>query len=98
MRRFARPLLYLGTVAIVVGLGRYHAEYVGHYYFHAQRLPWNLTYAGLLCLAAYSLGLPDLGRRRSVWGPALLAVAAAAVAVSALQLLLGSLVLPRFVV
>jgi lipopolysaccharide/colanic/teichoic acid biosynthesis glycosyltransferase len=98
VRRFARPLLYLGTVAIVVGLGRYHAEFIGHYYFHAERLPWNLTYALLLCLAAYSLGLPDLGRRKSVWGPALAAVALGALAVSALQLLLGSVVLPRFVV
>ncbi len=98
MRRFARPLLYLGTVAIVVGLGRYHAEFIGHYYFHTQRLPWNLTYALLLCLAAYSLGLPDLGRRRSVWGPSVAAVAGAALAVSALQVVLGSLLLPRFVV
>src|SRR5579864_2832161 len=98
MRRFARPLLYLGTVAIVVGLGRYHAEFIGHYVFHVQRLPWNLAYALLLCLAAYSLGLPDLGRRRSAWAPALAAVAIAAIAVSGLQLLLGSLVLPRFVV
>jgi lipopolysaccharide/colanic/teichoic acid biosynthesis glycosyltransferase len=98
MRRFARPLLYLGTVAIVVGLGRYHAEFIGHYHFHSQRLPWNLTYALLLCVAAYSLGLPDLGRRRSRWGPALAAVAGGALAVSALQIVLGSLQLPRFVV
>jgi lipopolysaccharide/colanic/teichoic acid biosynthesis glycosyltransferase len=98
MRRFARPLLYLGTVAIVVGLGRFHAEFIGHYWFHVQRLPWNLTYAVLLCLAAYSVGLPDLGHRRSAWALAFAAVAIAAGAVSALQLLLGSLVLPRFVV
>jgi len=98
VRRFARPLLYVGTVAIVVGLGRFHAEFIGHYVFHAQRLPWNLAYALLLCLAAYSLGLPDIGDRRSAWSLAFAAVAIAATGVSALQLLLGSLVLPRFVV
>src|SRR5580698_9414939 len=99
MRRLARPLLYLGTIAIVVGLGRYHAEFIGHYYFHsAQRLPWNLTYAGLLCLAAYGMGLPDLDRRRGAWSPALAATASAAAVVSVLQLALGSLLLPRFVV
>jgi hypothetical protein len=86
MRRFARPLLYLGTILIVVGLGRYHAQYIGHYYFHsAQRLPWNLTYAGLLCLAAYGVGLPDLDRRRSAWGPAATAALIGAVCVSLVQ-------------
>ena len=99
MRRLARPLLYLGTIAIVVGLGRYHAQFIGHYYFHsAQRLPWNLAYAAILCVAAYVAGLPDLDRRRGAWAPALAAAAAAAIAISTLQLLLGSLLLPRFVV
>jgi lipopolysaccharide/colanic/teichoic acid biosynthesis glycosyltransferase len=98
MRRLARTLLYAGTVGIVVGLGRFHAQFIGHYYFHTQRLPWTLAYALVLCLAAYSLGLPDLDRRRSVWVPALGAVGLGALAISAVQLLLGSLLLPRFVV
>jgi len=99
MRRLARPLLYSGTIAIVVGLGRYHAQFIGHYYFHsAQRLPWNLTYAGLLCLAAYGAGLPDLDRERSPWAAAGGAALSGAVAISIVQLLLGSLFLPRFVV
>ena len=99
MQRLARPLLYVGTVGLVVSLGRYHAQVIGHYYFHsAQRLPWNLTYAAIICVAAYALGLPDLDRRRSVWGPALTAAVTGALAISALQLVLGSLLLPRFVV
>jgi lipopolysaccharide/colanic/teichoic acid biosynthesis glycosyltransferase len=99
MRRLARPLLYGGTVFIVVGLGRYHAQFVGHYYFHSgQRLPWNLAYAGLLCLAAYGMGLPDLDRRRSAWGPAIGAGVTGALAISVVQVMLGSLLLPRFVV
>jgi lipopolysaccharide/colanic/teichoic acid biosynthesis glycosyltransferase len=99
MRRLARPLLYGGTVCIVVALGRYHAQFVGHYYFHsAQRLPWNLAFAALLCLSAYGMGLPDLDRRRSAWGPALAAGVSAALAISVVQVALGSLLLPRFVV
>ena len=99
MRRLARPLLYGGTVFIVVGLGRYHAQFVGHYYFHsAQRLPWNFAFAGVLCLAAYGMGLPDLDRRRSAWGPALAAGVSGALAISVAQVALGSLLLPRFVV
>src|SRR5581483_3161158 len=99
MRRVARPLLYLGTAAIVLGLGRYHAQFIGHYYFHAsQRLPWTLGYAGTLCVVAYGMGLPDLERRRSAWGASLGAASLGAVSVSTVQLLLGSLLLPRFVV
>ena len=99
MRRLARPLLYLGTVALVVGLGRYHAQFVGHYHFHSgERLPWNLAFATILCLCAYGAGLPDLDRRRSAWEPAFAAAAAAAVVVSAAQFVSGSPMLPRFVV
>ena len=98
MRRLARPLLYLGTVAIVVGLGRYHAQFVGHYYFHSQRLPWNVGFALVLCLVAYGLGLPDLDRKRRAWGPCIAAGLLGAALVSAVQLVLGSQLLPRFVV
>jgi lipopolysaccharide/colanic/teichoic acid biosynthesis glycosyltransferase len=98
MRRFARPLLYLGTIAIVVGLGRYHAEFVGHYYFHsAQRLPWNLSYAGFLCFGAYGMSLPDLDRKRHAWGPCIAAAFLGAAPIGMLQLILGSPLLPRFV-
>jgi hypothetical protein len=99
MRRLARPLLYVGTLAIVVGLGRYHAQFIGHYYFHgAQRLPWNLAYAAVLCLAAYGMGLPDLERDRSPWAASAGAAVVAAAAVSLVQLVAGSQILPRFVV
>jgi len=100
MRRIARPLLYLGTVAVVVGFGRIHAQFIGKYYFHSSaRLPWAFGYAVLLCFAAYGMGLPDLTRsRRSTLGAAVGAVGAAAVGISVVQLVFGSLLLPRFVV
>lgn len=98
MRRLARAMLYLGTAGIVIGLGRFHAEFVGHYYFHsAQRLPWNLTFAGLLCVAAYGLGLPDVDQRRPVVVPAAMAALAATVGLFIIQGLLGSQLLPHLV-
>lgn len=98
-RRFARSLLYAGMIAIVVGLGRVHAQFIGHYYFHSwDRLPWNLGYALILCIAAYGFGLPDLDSARSRWSPAIAAAVTAAVAISAIQIVLGSLLLPRFVI
>jgi lipopolysaccharide/colanic/teichoic acid biosynthesis glycosyltransferase len=53
----------------------------------------------LLCLAAYGSGLPDLRRdTRSALLSGLAATAVAATSISVVQLLLGSLLLPRFVV
>jgi lipopolysaccharide/colanic/teichoic acid biosynthesis glycosyltransferase len=99
MRRVVRPLLYLGTFGIVLGLARYHAEFVGHYVFHtSERLPWTVAYAVVLCVAAYGAGLPDLDRDRSAWSPALAAALAAGAAVSLVQFTVGSQLLPRFVV
>src|SRR4051812_32001989 len=100
VRRLARPLLYVGTAVAVLAFAKEHAALVGHYSFHSSsRLPWTLAYIGLLCLAAYATGLPDLARNvRSAMSAAVLAVGSAAVGISLIQLAIGSLLLPRFVV
>ena len=99
MRRAARLLLYLGAAVVVLGLGKYHAAYIGHYDFtNSFRFAWSLVYIGLLCLAAYAVGLPELARGRSAVISAVAASAVAAVAISLVQLLVGSSLLPRFVV
>ncbi|MCU1461466.1 MAG: hypothetical protein JWO37_1541 [Acidimicrobiales bacterium] len=100
MRRAARGLLYVGTFLAVIALGRYHAQFIGHYVFHSSfRLPWSLAYAAVLCIAAYGVGLPDLTRSRKVALIAALgSTLVAALAMSALQLALGDQVLPRFTV
>lgn len=100
MRHGPRWLLYLGTAAVVLGVGRYHASFVGHYaYTGSSRFAWSLAYVALCCLAAYSLGLPELaGGGWAAMLPAFLASAAAATGISLAQLALGSQLLPRFVV
>jgi len=99
VRRAARPLLYFGAAVVVLGLSKYHAAYIGHYDFtNSFRFAWSIVYIGLLCLAAYAVGLPDLARGRSALIAALAASAAAALGISLLQLLAGSSLLPRFVV
>jgi lipopolysaccharide/colanic/teichoic acid biosynthesis glycosyltransferase len=99
VRRLSRAFLYVGTVGIVIGLGRIHAQFIGHYVFHSsQRLPWSLAFAGLLCLAAYGVGLPDLDHRKSAWAPAVTASIGGGIGISLIQLGLGSLLLPRFVI
>src|SRR5438128_10387363 len=100
MRRAARLLLYAGTAAAVLGLGKYHAAEIGHYDLtNSSRFAWSFAYAGLLGLAAYGVGLPDLARTRRI--AAVLAVTsavAAAAGISLVQLVVGDALLPRFVV
>jgi lipopolysaccharide/colanic/teichoic acid biosynthesis glycosyltransferase len=100
VRRAARLLLYLCTAAVVLALGKVHARYVGGYdYTGSLRFVWSFAYIGLLCIAAYGVGLPDLARTWKVaLASAVAATGAAALGVSALQLLVGSAQLPRLVV
>jgi lipopolysaccharide/colanic/teichoic acid biosynthesis glycosyltransferase len=100
VRRSARGLLYASTVAVVLGLGEIHAAWIGDYDFTGtSRFGWSIAYIVLLSLAAYGAGLPDLPRRlRSALPTSAAAVLAAAVAISLLQLAVGSALLPRFVV
>src|SRR6478672_7600567 len=102
MRRAARPLLYLGTVAIVLGLAKFHARYIGKYVLHSTdpaRLGWTLAFLGLLILASYGAGLPELPRTsRQAFTSAVVAPVFAALAISMVQLLAGDALLPRFVV
>ena len=101
MRRASRGLVYLATVAVVLDLAVVHARFIGHYDLtdDASRLVWMVVYALTLSLAAYAAGVADPPRRS---GEAALAsggaVLAAAAVISFAQLLLGSQVLPRFVV
>ena len=100
MRRLTRPLMYLGTFGIVLALARVHAQFIGHYVFQSSdRLPWTFAYGAILSLAAYGVGLPDIVRR--IRSSVLLAASAAlvgAISISAVQVVLGSLLLPRFVI
>ena len=99
MRRLTRVLLAGGTAVAVIGLSKAHAVANAYDYTASFRFSWSLTYIGLLILAAYGAGLPDLPRtRRSAVLAAVGSTAAAAVAISVVQLLVGSAVLPRFVI
>lgn len=92
--------MYLGVFLVVLGLGKYHAATAGGYDFTtSSRFAWAFTYGGLLCTAAYGLGLPELPRTlRSRLPTALMASFVGAVAMSLIQLFVGDALLPRFVV
>ena len=102
MRRIARPLLYLGIVAAVVGLSMYHARVIAdtfYSYTGTFRFGWSLFYIALLIVTAYGFGLPDLLRSpRQAVVTSVGAAATGALAISIVQLFVGDALLPRFVV
>ncbi len=101
-RVLGRALLYLGTVAIVLVVSRFHARYIGHYSITESvpgRVAWTLALVGALCLASYGAGLPDLPRSaRTALTSAVGAAVGGAAVFGAVQILAGDALLPRFVV
>ncbi|MDZ4825573.1 MAG: hypothetical protein SGJ13_03810, partial [Actinomycetota bacterium] len=91
-------VMYAGTVATVFGLSMYHAAAHDYSYTGSSRFAWTIAYLALLILASYSAGLPDVRAGRSRFATAAIAAGAAAIPISAIQLALGSAILPRFVV
>jgi lipopolysaccharide/colanic/teichoic acid biosynthesis glycosyltransferase len=102
VRRAARPLLYAGIVAAVVGLSLYHASAIAdppYSYQGTFRFGWSIVYIALLVVTAYGMGLPELPRSpKAALTGAVVAVATPAVVISLLQLFVGDALLPRFVV
>src|SRR4051812_36671441 len=97
LRRVARPLFFIGCVVIVFGLGRIHSSRESYNLTNSVRFAWEVTYAALLLIAAYGAGLPDLVRaRRQAVASAVAAPLAAVLAISAIQLVAGDELLPRF--
>src|SRR3954462_15066471 len=65
----------------------------------SSRLTWAVVYIVLLAVSAYAVGLPDLRcTMRSAVAGAAVSTALAAGGMSLVQLVLGSLLLPRFVI
>ncbi len=100
--RLAVVVLYLGIPTMVFGLHLLHATVVAVPRYPLEvspKLGWDLLYSGLLVGACYAIGLPELPRNiLSALASSALAAFAAAGAISIIQLLTASRVLPRFVV
>jgi len=65
VRRAARPLLYVGIIAAVVGLSLYHASAIAdppYSYQGTFRFGWSIVYIAMLVVTAYGMGLPELPR------------------------------------
>lgn len=102
MLRAARLLSLLGGAVAVLALSKVHAAYIAvpaYDFTGGPRIWWALPYIGLIALATYAVGLPDQPQHlfRAAW-LSFLAGMGAALGVSAIQLIVGDALLPRFVV
>lgn len=98
MGRRALIAAYLGVAMTIYGLCWVHSTFRDPKWA-TDPLGWPLVYVGLLVLAAYALGIPDVVR--DSWQGLLAAIAAvlsATLALSAAQLVVGAGLLPRFVI
>lgn len=99
MRALARLLVVLGTAGAVIGTSKLHAQANTYDYSGSFRFAWSLAFVLLLVVASYGAGLPDLVRtkRHALQSTATVLFTGAA-GMSALQLVVGDALLPRFVV
>ena len=98
MRRLARILVPIGIIGVVLGLSKLHAVRHAYSFSGSSRMGWAIVYMVLLWIAAYALGIPDLGRRRTLWLSVMAASGLGALTISVAQLFVGDALLPRFVV
>jgi lipopolysaccharide/colanic/teichoic acid biosynthesis glycosyltransferase len=91
--------MYSGVVVAVGGLCKAHAMAHEYSWSGSTRFAWSLGYAALLCITAYSVGLPEqLRTRRGALLAAIVSTGVAAIVISGVQLFAGDALLPRFVV
>ena len=102
MRRAARFLSILAPLLVVGGLSKVHAAWVAdppYDYTGSTRFAWSLAYVVALTVLVYGAGLPEVPRSfKHALATAGAASVGAALTVSAVQLLVGDALLPRFVV
>jgi lipopolysaccharide/colanic/teichoic acid biosynthesis glycosyltransferase len=98
LTRITRLALFVLTPGAVVALSKLHATANAYDYSQSSRLAWSLSYATVLAVAAYAVGLPDAVTPRRAILSSVAAVGLGAGAVSLLQLIVGDALLPRFVV
>lgn len=98
----ARLLSFLGAAGVVFGLSKLHAAAIAdppYDFTGSSRFAWAIGYVLILWIAGYGFGLPELPRSaREAAAAAATVSAVSALGVSALQLLVGDALLPRFVV
>jgi exopolysaccharide biosynthesis polyprenyl glycosylphosphotransferase len=102
MSRPLRLLVLVLTIGVVVALGEIHAHLIARHPYSftgTSRFVWLVVYIALILTATYTAGAFEAGRTvGSAAFRSAVALGAAALSVSVLTLIVGTPLLPRFVV
>lgn len=102
MRAVARLIGVIGQIGCVIGLSAYHSANIAvrsYPILGTSRVLWAASYIAMLLAATYLVGFPDRPRNtKQAAALATLAGLLAAIGISLVQLILGSALLPRFVI
>ena len=95
----SRLILLVSVFCTIAAIAKFHASAIGNYDLTAShRFIWINAYSFLCFAVAYSFGLPD----QRTWSARSKAAAASAitsaVVIAAIQVVLGQISLPRFVI
>lgn len=97
MKLFSRVLFYFGSFGLVLTTGLLHANRNNYSVTGTFRFPWLIAFSLLISILAYGLAVPDAGRPARGARLTFTACLASLIAISVAQLLLGTPLLPRFV-
>ena len=97
MKPISRVTFNLGAIAIIIGLGAVHASRYDYSVTGTFRFPWLIGFTFIVVTLAYGIGVPDVGDAARGSSMTLLAMAGSIGVVSAVQVVLGTPLLPRFV-
>jgi lipopolysaccharide/colanic/teichoic acid biosynthesis glycosyltransferase len=99
MRFLSKLLVPAGAAAIVFGLAKVHARQVGEYDLtQSARFGWTGVYVGLIWVVAYGIGVPDHDDPRRGVRASIAAAVVTPVTFAAIQLAIGTALIPRFVI
>ena len=94
-----RVLLFLSVIFTNLTISKIHASIIGDYDLSSSnRFVWILAYSLLCFVVLYSFGLPDRTSWRDRFTASFASVLTSALLISTLQVVIGQLVLPRFVI
>lgn len=92
-------MLWGSVTTTILLIGKVHASVIGQYDLtNSNRFLWILVYSLISFVTAYSFGLPD----QNSWSSRLMAAVASSISsallISLLQIVIGNIVIPRFVI
>ena len=92
-------MLWGSVTATILLIGKVHASVIGQYDLtNSNRFLWILVYSLISFVTAYSFGLPDQYSWSSRSMAAVASSISSALLISLLQIVIGNIVIPRFVI